>query len=199
MATIGDAGAPNTNTIYYDALLSTTLEAYRKTLYDNIFKKSALLSYLRMSNAIQKQNGGERIRIPLMYGDNDTVTTHGGYDIIDTTPQDGLTTAFYEWAEIAGTITISRKEERQNSGEGQLLNLLEAKLKQAEMTMREYLNKCLVLGDVSGATFVPFQATGGSNGVLPLGYFLRKDPGTDPTRGGDVGGIAGDTYHVETV
>lgn len=33
MATIGDTGAPSTNTIYYDALLSTSLAAYRKTMY----------------------------------------------------------------------------------------------------------------------------------------------------------------------
>ncbi|NIS17887.1 MAG: phage major capsid protein, partial [candidate division Zixibacteria bacterium] len=61
--------------------------------------------------------------MPLMYGDNSTVKTHGGYSTLDTTPQDGMTTAFYEWAEVAGTISISRKEQRQNSGEGKLINL----------------------------------------------------------------------------
>src|SRR5574343_1334847 len=112
MSTVGDTGAPSTNTIYYDSLLTTTLAAYRKDLVDNIFKDSAFLSYLRMKNAVKKQNGGERAAIPLMYGTNSTVKTHGGYSVIDTTPQDGLTTAFYEWAEIAGSISISRKEER---------------------------------------------------------------------------------------
>ncbi|HOX22266.1 MAG TPA: hypothetical protein PLL10_02285, partial [Elusimicrobiales bacterium] len=63
-------------------------------MVDNIFKDSALLAYLRMKGAVKKQNGGERVMIPLLYGDNDTVHTHGGYSVIDTTPQDGLTTAF---------------------------------------------------------------------------------------------------------
>lgn len=190
MANIGDSGAPSTNTIYYDSLLSTTLMAYRKTLYDNIFKDSAFLAYLRMSDAVIKQNGGERVRLPLMYGDNNTVKTHSGYEIIDTTPQEGLTTAFYEWAEIAGSITISRKEERQNSGESQLLNLLESKIKQAEMTMREYLNSSLVLGTVSSATFVENTSTGGSYGLIPLGMFFRKLNRTDPTTN-NIGNIAG--------
>jgi hypothetical protein len=114
--------------------------------------------------------------------------------VIDTTPQDGMTTAFYEWAEIAGSISISRREERQNVGEGRLLNLLEQKIKQAEMTIREYVNKSIVLGDVSSSTFVPFQSTGGTNGLNPLGYFFRKVPSTDPTRGGNVGNISGSTY-----
>ena len=78
MSTVGDSGAPSTNTIYYDALLSTTLNNYSKTMYDNIFKDSAFLTYLRMSDAIIKQNGGERAQLPLMYEKNSTVKTHGG-------------------------------------------------------------------------------------------------------------------------
>ena len=197
MATIGDTGAPSSDTKYWDALLSTTLDGYVAggTMFDNIFKDSAYLAYMRMSDAVKKQNGGHRIALPLMYGDNSTVKTHGGYDVIDTTPQDGMTTAFYEWAEVAGSISISRKEERQNSGEAQLLGLLEAKIKQAEMTMREKLNGDLVRGTVSGATFVPDSSAGsGALGILPLGYFFRKDNTTDPTTGGNVGNIAGATY-----
>lgn len=194
MATVGDSSAPSTNTVYYDALLTTTLSAYRKTLYDNIFKDSAFLAYLRLANAVMKQDGGERAALPLMYEQNTTVKTHSGYETLDTTPQDGLTTAFYEWAEVAGTISISRKEERQNAGEGRILNLLESKTKQAEMTMREVLNQSLVQGRVSGATFVPNQSSGGSNGLNPLGYFLRKLKATDPVAGGNVGNISGSSY-----
>ncbi|MBT7628784.1 MAG: phage major capsid protein [Desulfobacula sp.] len=181
MATIGDTGAPSTNTIYYDALLSTTLAAYRKTLYDNIFKDSAFLAFLRLTDSVRKQNGGERVAMPLMYGKNETVKVVGGYEVLDTTPQDGMTTAFSEWAEIAGTISISRKEERQNAGEGRILNLLESKTKQAEMTMREELNSGLLLGKVSSSTFVEKTSVGGSFGLVPLGMFFRKLNATDPT------------------
>lgn len=83
MATIGSTAAPSTNTIYYDALLSTTLQAYSKTLVDNIFKDSAFLTYIKMSNSWKSQNGGERIAFPLMYGDNETVKTVGGYELLD--------------------------------------------------------------------------------------------------------------------
>ncbi len=182
MGTIG-ATAPSSNTINYDSLLTTTLMAYRKTLIDKIFKDSAFLAYLRMKGAVKKQNGGERVAVPLMYGKNSTVATHSGYEVIDTTPSDGLTTAFYEWAEVAGSISISRKEERQNSGEGRLIDLLGSKIKQAEMSMREKLNGDLLAGTVSSATFIPDQSQGGVNGLLPLGFFLRKLNATDPTPG----------------
>jgi len=187
MATIGDAGAPSQNTINYDALLSTTLMNYRKTLYDNIFKDSAFLAALRMNGAVTNQDGGERIAMPLMYGTNTTVKSYEGYETLDTTPQDGMTTAFFEWKEIAGTISISRKEERQNSGEGRIIGLLESKTKQAEMSMRETLNQQLLQGTVDTATFVP-----GNSGkdLNPLGYFCPKANATDPVAGGDIGNIS---------
>lgn len=191
MSTQGASGAPSQDTINYDALLSTTLAAYRNTMVDNIFKDSAFLAYLRMVGAVRKQNGGQRIQVPLMYGKNETVKTVGGYEILDTTPQDGMTSAFYEWAEIAGTISISRKEQRQNSGEARLLDLLQQKIRQAEMSMREELNRQLILGAVSSSTFVPETSAGGNLGILPLFYFLRKLVATDPTTGGNVGNISG--------
>ena len=160
---------------------------YRTTMIDNIFKDSAFLAALREFDGIQYLSGGERISIPLMYGKSSSVKSYQGYETLDTTPQDGMTSAFYDWREMAGTISISRKEERQNSGEGRLLNLLEQKIKQAEMSMREELNRMLLQGTVSGATFVP----GNDNKDLyPLGYFLRKANATNPTTGGNVGNIS---------
>ena len=189
MATIGSTAAPSTNTVYYDALLSSTLDAVVGSgqLFDNIFKDSAFLAALRDKGAVVKQNGGERIRAPLMYEGNSTIKSYAGEETLDTTLQDGITTAFYEWKELGGTIGITRKEERQNSGEAALLGLLEAKIKQAEMQMRETLNTQLLRGTVSGATFVP-----GNNAkdLNPLGWFLRKLNQTDPTVGGNVGNIA---------
>lgn len=189
MATIGDTSAPSTNTTYYDALLSTTLNNYVSggTLFDNIFKDSAFLAYIKNNAAIKTQDGGERIAMPLMYGKNTTVKSYEGEEVLDTTLQDGMTTAFYEWKEIGGTIGITRKEERQNSGESRIIGLLESKIQQAEMSMREELNRQLLLGDVSSATFVPGNS---AKDMYPLAYFLRKDNTTDPTAGGNVGNIA---------
>jgi hypothetical protein len=193
MATVGSTSAPSTNTVYYDALLSTTLDAYvgGGTMFDNIFKDSAFLAYLRLSDAIDKQDGGERIRAPLMYEKNSTIKSYAGEEVLDTTLQDGMTTAFYEWRELGGTIGITRKEERQNSGEAAIIALLKSKIQQAEMSMREEINTQLIKGTVSGATFVPGNSAKDLN---PLGWFLRKLNRTDPTSGGNVGNIAGATY-----
>lgn len=95
MATVGSVSAPSTNTVYYDALLSTTLDAFVGSgqMFDNIFKDSAFLAALRDMGAVDKQAGGERIRAPLMYEGNSTIKSYSGEEVLDTTLQDGMTTA----------------------------------------------------------------------------------------------------------
>lgn len=126
-----------------------------------------------------------------MYEENDTVKSYKGYEQMTVKPQDGITSAFYEWAEIGGTISISRREERQNSGESRILKLLEQKIKQAEMSMKSQVNTQLVQGTVDTATFVPGNS---AKDLFPLGYFLPKANATDPVAGGSVGNINRATY-----
>ena len=187
MSTIGEGSAASQHTINYDALLSTTLFAYRKVLVDNVFKSNALLAAMRKFDGIDYQDGGERVAMPLMYGENATFKSYSGYGIIDTTPQEGISTAFFPWTEIGGSITISRREERQNSGEAAILKLLKAKIQQAEMSIQSQVNSQLVQGTVSGTQFVPGN---GAKDLLPLGYFLEKDNTGNPAAGGNVGNIS---------
>ncbi len=182
---------PSSRTVNYDALLSTTLENYRPVMVDNIFKSNALLAALKKYGGIDYVDGGERIRKLLMYEENDTFKSYRGYDTITVKPQDGITAAFYEWSEIAGTITISRREERQNSGEAAILKLLEQKTMQAEMSIKSKVNNQIVLGTIDTATFVPGNS---AKDLLPLGYFLPKANATDPVSGGSVGNINRATY-----
>lgn len=190
MSTVG-ATAPSQHTLNYDALLSTTLMAYKDKMADNIFKATAFLAALKKYGGIDYQDGGERVQRLLMYEVNDTVKSYSGYDQLTVKPQDGITSAFYNWSEIAATITISRREERQNSGEAAIMNLLQQKVRQAEMGLKEGVNTQLVQGTVNTATFVPGNS---AKDLLPLGYFLPKVNSTDPLAGGSVGNINRATY-----
>src|SRR5574343_37759 len=198
MATIGTT-APSQNTVNYDSLLSTTLANYKATIYDNIFKQSAFMAALRKYGGVDTQNGGERIQRLLMYNTNTTVKSYRGYETIDTTPQDPFTSAFYEWCEIAGTISISRREKRQNSGEWQIADLLKGKTMQAEMSIKQAVNQQLLQGTVysGGTTFIP-----GNDGkdLNPLGWFFSAKTAaadgtsTDPFSGGNVCNISRSSY-----
>lgn len=130
------AGNPN-----YDALLSTTLANYRDQFSDNLSRSFFLLWWLTSKERKRMENGGESIIVQLLYGKNSTIRSYSGYEVLDTTPQEGMTAAKYPWKQVAGSVSISRLEERQNSGEHRIINLLTSKVTQAEISMRDELNR----------------------------------------------------------
>lgn len=133
----------------FDALLSTTLANYRDQLTDNVFTARPLTYFLSDKGRIRMLNGGTKIVEPLIYGQNSTVASYSGYDSIALTPQTGITAAEYDWKQYAASISISGIEEAKNNGEQEIINLLEAKIMQAEESMREGFNQ-MFFGDGTG-------------------------------------------------
>ena len=133
----------------FDALLSTTLANYRDQLTDNIFTARPLTYFLQDKGRIRMLNGGTKIVEPLIYGSNATVGSYSGYDSIALTAQGGITAAEYDWKQYAASIAISGIEEAKNNGEQEIINLLEAKIMQAEESMREGFNQ-MFYADGSG-------------------------------------------------
>lgn len=133
----------------FDALLSTTLANYRAQLTDNVFTARPLTYHLMDKGRIRMVNGGTKIVEPLIYGQNSTVASYSGYDTISLTAQEGISAAEYEWKQYAASIAISGIEEAKNNGEQEIINLLEAKIMQAEESMREGFNQ-MFFGDGTG-------------------------------------------------
>lgn len=121
-------------------LLSTTLKKYRKTLVDQIHKSNAVFFYLKANGGIKELDGGERIVVPLMYGKNTTAGSYSGYDSLDTTPQAGIDSAEFSWKQYSVSVTISGEEERKNAGSSKIIDILEARTKQARMSLTEQLS-----------------------------------------------------------
>lgn len=133
----------------FDALLSTTLAKYRDQLTDNVFTARPLTYFLTDKGRIRMIDGGTKIVEPLIYGTNSTVASYSGYDTIGLTAQTGITAAEFEWKQYAASIAISGIEEAKNNGDSAILNLLEAKVMQAEESLREGFNT-MFFGDGTG-------------------------------------------------
>lgn len=133
----------------FDTLLATTLANYRDQLTDNIFTARPLTFHLMDKGRIRMLDGGTKIVEPLIYGQNSTVGSYSGYDTISLTAQEGISAAEYDWKQYAASIAISGIEEAKNNGEAAILNLLEAKVMQAEESMREGFNQ-MFFGDGTG-------------------------------------------------
>jgi hypothetical protein len=106
-----------------------------------VFTARPLTYKLMEKGRIRMLNGGTKIVEPLIYGQNDTVGSYSGYDSIALTPQTGISAAEYEWKQYAASISISGIEEAKNNGEQEIINLLEAKIMQAEESLREGFNQ----------------------------------------------------------
>lgn len=187
---------PSTLTDDYGALLTTTLRAMQPRLHDNITRGNKFLAWLEMKGRFRSQDGGERVKVALMHAQNSTADIYSGYGTLDTTPQDGITSAFFDWAQLSVSIAISRKEERQNSGRSAALNLLQAKTQQAEVSIRELLNNCITAGRITAsASLGQFlrrigRMDSGALGPFPLAALIDSNA----SRSVSIGNINGGTY-----
>ena len=143
----------------FNAILSTTLQNYQPTLVDNIFKDLVLLNHLNSKGRVQMEEGGTSIVEPLLYAVNGTASSYSGYDTISLTPQDGISAANYQWKQMAASIAISGIEEAQNRGTEAIIKLLNAKIMQAEMSVKSDLNGML-FADGTGNSGKDFNGLG---------------------------------------
>jgi len=87
----------------------------------------------------------------LEYSENGTYVRYSGYDILNISPSDVFTAAQYPWAQAAVAVSISGLEEIQNSGEERMIDLLEARIGNAERTMTNGISgDCYGDGTLSG-------------------------------------------------
>ena len=133
----------------FSAILSTTLNNYRKQLTDNVFTARPFTYWLTEKGRIRMVPGGAQIVEPLVHGLNDTVASYSGYETISVADQTGISAAQFDWKQYAASIAISGIDEAKNNGEAEIINLLEAKIMQAEESMREGFST-MFYGDGTG-------------------------------------------------
>src|SRR5262245_38357727 len=96
--------SPSVLTDDYGALLTTTLRNMQPRLRDNISRGNRFLAWLNMRGRTRTVNGGERVQVALMHAQNSTADIYAGYGLLNTTPQEGITSAFYDWSQISVSI-----------------------------------------------------------------------------------------------
>lgn len=157
----------------WDTILSTTMHNYRKTLTDNIFASRPLLEYLMSKGRVRTIDGGISIVEPLLLGPGEA-NSYGPWQQIQVNAVSGISAAQYAWRQLYATIIISGLEEAQNNGKQAMINLLEAKVMQAEETLKNVLSS-MIWGTRGGAAlatdFTAFtdliDATAAAGGITP--------------------------------
>lgn len=159
-------------------LVATTMRYYAPKLHDNISNHNAFASHLKKDGAVKKYVGGGRVYSEsVMYGDNNSVKFFDGYEtfVPPTTDQNVVDFADYDPKQLAGFISISSREEMQNSSKEQIRDFAKTRLKHLQANLANTFGASL---------FSDGTGTGGKEiGGLQL---LVAD---DPTAAGTVGGI----------
>ena len=154
----------------YDRLVSSTFERNEQGVQDAIHKATPFLAWCKENDRLKTVDGGERISVPLMYGLNTTIKSMAKQDNIDTTPQDGVTKAFFNWKYITGSVVIWDADLMMNKGsKTKVFDILDTGREQLVMSVAQEWTRQSFLD-------------GTGNGSLDI-LGLQAIVATDPTTG----------------
>lgn len=118
----------------FTEMVSTTLRNSANEVADNVSKNNAFLNRLKKKNKIRNLDGGTEIQVQLEYAENNTYQRYAGLDTLNTNGSDVVTSAKFDWAQVALHVVSSGKELRQNSGKFAMINLVKTKKNNALKT-----------------------------------------------------------------
>ncbi len=120
----------------FTELVSTTFRKHSKEIKDNVSNNNAFLKRLMTSGNKESIDGGLSIATALEYNTNSTYQRYTGLDILDVSESDVITTAEYQWRQIALAVVSSGLQLRINSGDSQIIKLAKSKIKNAIRTFK---------------------------------------------------------------
>ena len=155
-------------------IITTTLRNRSGELADNVSKGNVLLAKLKEKGA-WKSASGRSIVQELDYAENGTFMYYSGGEVLNISASDVLSAAEFDWKQAACAVTATGLEiDVQNVGKEQVIDLLEARIKNAQRTMRN---------NICNGMYSDGTGTGGKQ-IGGLQLLVADDPTT-----GTVGGI----------
>jgi hypothetical protein len=125
---------PNSN---FSEVVVTTLRNRAKSIADNVSNGNALLQRLSQKGNISLKDGGRTIVRELDYAENATFSYYTGFETLNVAASDVLTAAEFNWKQANVNVVGSGLETVvQNSGANAILDLLEARIRNAERTAK---------------------------------------------------------------
>ena len=139
MATHGVTSAPSDATIYFDNLYTSTWGKKRLGYIDQTFAKSKnpLWFWLTKKGRMDTQVGGDFIKVDLEYGTIGSVKSIGRGGTLTRPDPQIMTTAYYQWKTVAGSMVHYQKDEQVNRGESAIYNMLKKKMGRLKKDMIE--------------------------------------------------------------
>jgi hypothetical protein len=160
----------------FTELVSTTFRKHRREIKDNISNRNALLLYMNKRGNTRKEDGGLSIATPLDYAANQTYQRYSDWDNLNISASDTISSAEYQWRQIAINVVASGRELRINSGESRIINLAKARIKNALRTFNNNFSSDLyslgtLTNQINGIQALISDAGTGTVGGIDSGAF----------------------------
>lgn len=118
----------------FTEMVTTTLRHTPTEVADNVSEHNSLLNVMKRRGKIETIGGGYELQVPLEYAENGTYQRYSGYQQLSTQASDVLTSAKFDWQQIAIHVTASGKEIRMNRAKEAMIKLVKSRKKNAMTT-----------------------------------------------------------------
>lgn len=134
----------------YRQALTASVAKRSKIVQDIVHKSTPLTKILKDSGRIKtKRAGGPELRIPIQF-DKLQAQWFTGYDKIEITPRELLNSAVFNWSRVVSMFSLNGTELMYNTGEEEVIDLMDFYIAEAEKTIKEEWEAALV-GDGTGS------------------------------------------------
>lgn len=124
--------SPNSS---WSEIITTTIQNRQKKLRDNVTNSSAAYTRLKEKGKVRTVSGGDVIAEELEYAENATALWYSGYETLNINPSDIASAAQFAYKQLAGAVIMSGLEMLQNSGKEKMIDLMRARIGNAEKTL----------------------------------------------------------------
>lgn len=138
-------------------LVATTLANYHNEFADNVANSNAVTALLKQGDRIRTVDGGKQISAPLTYAE-ETFAWYTGTDLLSRALKETISEADYAPANAVASVTLSGPDLAKNRGKERILNLLEGKLENAQVTMNNNITKAVYSDGTLAKSFAGLKA-----------------------------------------
>lgn len=138
-------------------LVATTIANFHREFADNVANSNAVTALLKQGDRIRTVDGGKQISTPLTYAE-ETFAWYTGTDLLSRAVKETISEADYAPANAVASVTLSGPDLAKNRGKERILNLLEGKLENAQVTMNNNITKAVYSDGTLAKSFAGLKA-----------------------------------------
>lgn len=119
----------------FTEMVTTTDRTWGSKVTDNVSEHNAVLNVMKSKGKIKTVSGGYEIAEPIEYAENSTYQRYSGYQSLNTSASDVITSVKEEYRQVALHVTASGREIRMNMGSKErMINLVKSRKDNARRT-----------------------------------------------------------------